>query len=344
MTGVLPKVLLHDHLDGGVRPETMIDLAAEIGYTDLPAADPEALARTMYQGDARSLEDYLGAFRHTFGVMQTPEAMHRVAYEAIEDLAGEGVVYAELRFAPSLHLERGMTRRDAIAGVVSGLGAAESDFGVPGRVIVDILRQQSDGIEVAEAAAAFAGQGVVAIDLAGPEAGFPPSLHHDALGLARDAGLRVTIHAGEGDGLESIAGAIAEGAERIGHGARIVEDCRVEDGEIVEVGPLAAEVRDRRIPLELCPTSNIHTRMWPTHRDHPIGALFRAGFAVTVNTDNRLMSGITMTHEFEVLTGKQGFGVEDLHRVTATAAAAAFCDDETRRRVESRVAEGYAGS
>jgi len=337
----LPKVVLHDHLDGGVRPKTLIDLAPSVGYRDLPSTDPAELAAALYQGGAASLEDYLGAFRHTFGVMQTPEAMRRVAFECIADHAAEGVVYAEIRFAPSLHLRAGMTRGEAIAGVVEGLAQAEQEFDVRSGVIVDILRQDSDSMEVAEAAVAYAGQGVVAIDLAGPEAAYPATLHERAIACARDGGLRVTIHAGEGAGVDSIEGALAIGAERLGHGARIIEDTEVADGEIVALGPVAAEVHDRAIALELCPTSNLHTRMYPTLRDHPIGLLHRAGFNVTVNTDNRLMSGITMTDEFGVLVEDQAFGVEDLHRVTVNAVQAAFCDQETKDLLRARVDAGY---
>ena len=313
----LPKVVLHDHLDGGVRPETMIDLAPTVGYRDLPSTDPAVLAAALFQGEASSLEDYLDAFRHTFGVMQTPEAMHRVAYECIADHAAEGVVYAEIRFAPSLHLRAGMTRGEAIAAVVAGL------------------------TEVAEAAIAHAGHGVVAIDLAGPEAGYPAPLHEQAIAAARDGGLRVTIHAGEGAGVDSIAGALAVGAERLGHGARIVEDTEVVDREIVAMGPVAAEVHERGIPLELCPTSNLHTKMYPSLRDHPIGALHRAGFQVTVNTDNRLMSRITMTDEFRVLTDEQGFSLADLRSVTLNALDAAFCSDEVRDSLRARIEAGY---
>ncbi|MDP2624058.1 MAG: adenosine deaminase, partial [Actinomycetota bacterium] len=307
----LPKIVLHDHLDGGARPETLIDLAPVVGYHDLPSDDPDELVAALYQGDATSLEAYLDAFRHTFGVMQTPDAMHRVAFECIEDHASEGVLYAEIRFAPSLHMRAGMTRGEAIEAVLEGFAEAETEFGVTARVIVDIMRQDTDALEVAATAVAFAGRGVLGIDLAGPEAAYPPSLHSNAIELGRQGGLKVTIHAGEGAGVDSIAGALAIGAQRLGHGARIIEDTEVAGGEIIAMGPVASEVHDRGIPLELCPTSNIHTKMYPTWADHPFGMLYRAGFATTVNTDNRLMSGITMTHEFEVLARHHGFERDD---------------------------------
>ncbi|HSM02808.1 MAG TPA: adenosine deaminase [Acidimicrobiia bacterium] len=337
----LPKVVLHDHLDGGVRPATLIELAPAVGYRDLPSMDPDELARALYQGMAESLEDYLDAFRHTFGVMQTPEAMRRVAFECVEDHAAEGVVYAEIRFAPSLHMRAGMTRGEAIENVVAGLSDAERQFGVASGVIVDILRQDSDSLEVAEAAVEYAGRGVVAIDLAGPEAAHPAPLFERAIDMAREGGLRVTIHAGEGAGVESIAGALSMGAERLGHGARIVEDTEVVGGKIVSMGPVASEVYQRGITLELCPTSNLHTKMYPTAADHPIGMLHHAGFAATVNTDNRLMSGITMTDEFEFVSAHQEFTPEDLHAVTLNAIEAAFCSEETRARVKALVDAGY---
>ena len=337
----LPKVVLHDHLDGGVRPGTLLELAPAVGYRDLPANEPGELAKALYQGEATSLEHYLDAFRHTFGVMQTPEAMRRVAFECIEDHATEGVVYAEIRFAPSLHMRAGMTRWEAIQHVVLGVRDAEHEFGMASGVIVDILRQDSDAIEVVDAAIAHAGQGVVAIDLAGPEAAYPPALFEEAIARGRQGGLRVTIHAGEGAGVASIEGALAIGAERLGHGARLIEDTEVVDGEIAAMGPVASEVHRRRIALELCPTSNLHTRMYPTAAEHPIGMLYRAGFAVTVNTDNRLMSGTTMTDEFTLLADHHGFGRADFHAVTRNAIEAAFCADETRVRVTASIDAGY---
>ncbi|HUG75329.1 MAG TPA: adenosine deaminase [Acidimicrobiia bacterium] len=338
----LPKVLLHDHLDGGLRPQTILDLASDAGYDRLPFDDAASLARWFHQDGSFSLERYLEAFAHTFGVMQTPQAVARVAYEAASDLAAEGVVYAEIRFAPTLHLERGMSRTDVLEAAIDGFSRAEADTGLPVRILVDALRQQDDSVEVAEAAASFAGEGVVGFDLAGPEAGFPPSLHAEAIEIARRGGLRITIHAGEGDGVGSIRAALDQGAERIGHGARIIEDTTVEDGEIVELGPVATEVRDRGIALELCPYSNLDTGMYPTAADHPIGLLYRAGFTTTINTDNRLMSATSMSREFTLAVEDQGFDRDDLRAITLNAVEAAFCDEETRSRVRERVEAGYA--
>jgi adenosine deaminase len=345
MTGdelrALPKVLLHDHLDGGLRAQTVVELAADVGYDGLPRSDADSLAEWFFQGNAVSLESYLEAFAQTVAVMQTPDAMHRVAHEAAEDLAADGVVYAEIRFAPSLHTRRGMSREEALAAVVAGLTDAERRVGVPVRVLVDAMRQDTDSVEVAEAAVAYAGRGVVGFDLAGPEAGFPASGHATALRIARDGGLRVTIHGGEGDGVASIEDALDSGAQRIGHGARLVEDTTVDHGAIVDLGPVARRVRDHGIPLELCPTSNLHTGIYSSIADHPIGMLHRAGFAVTVNTDNRLMSATSMSDEFRLLVEHHAFTVDDLRRITLNAVDAAFCDEDTRSAVRVRVEAGY---
>jgi adenosine deaminase len=299
------------------------------------------LAHWFHQSGATSLETYLEAFSHTYGVMQTPEAMRRVASEAVEDMAAAGVVYAEIRFAPSLHTSGGMTRHAAIEAVLSGLEAAEASCGVPARVIVDALRQQDDSLEVAAAAADFVGAGVVAFDLAGPERGHPPEDHQLAIDRAREAGLRITIHAGEGDGVGSIAAALACGAERLGHGVRLIEDTVVEGGRVVAMGAVATEVHRRRIPLEVAPISNLDTKMYPSPADHPVGLLHRAGFVVTLNTDNRLMSATSMEREFATVMEHCGIALGDLAAMTRNAVGAAFCDEATRARVAQRVEAGY---
>lgn len=337
----LPKVVLHDHLDGGLRPQTVIDLARDAGYEALPHTEADALRAWFDQGGSFSLEAYLEAFAQTVAVMQTPEALHRVAHEAAEDLASDGVVYAEVRFAPSLHTAGGMERHEVIAAVVGGFAQAERDFGIAVRALIDAMRQGTDSAEVARAAVEFADRGVVGFDLAGPEAGFPASGHAEALAVARAGGLRLTIHAGEGDGVPSIADALDSGAERIGHGARIIEDTTVAEGAVVAVGDVAERVRDSRVPLELCPKSNLDTAMYVSPADHPIGMLHRAGFAVTVNTDNRLMSATSMTNEFRLLTEHLGFDVDDLRRVTLNAVDVAFCDAAIRETVRARVEAGY---
>ena len=338
----LPKVLLHDHLDGGLRPQTVLDLAAANGYTNLPATDVEALTDWFFQGQSASLERYLEAFAHTVGVMKTAESIERVAYESVEDLAAHNVVYAETRMAPSLCLGEGLDRTGAIAAMVAGLRRGEADFGLPMRLIVDAMRQESDSVEVAQAAVAFADDGVVGFDLAGPELGFPATAHREACDVARQGGLHLTIHAGEGDGVQSIVGALEVGAERLGHGSRLIEDIEFADGEVTSMGSVAQSVLDTGLVLETCITSNIHTGMYPDAASHPVGLLHRAGFGITIDTDNRLMSGTTPTDEFALAVEHHGFDVQDLELVTMRAIDAAFCDQATKDLVIERVIVGYS--
>lgn len=339
---ILPKVLLHDHLDGGLRPQTILELAETDGYTGLPSDNLEELTDWFFQGQSASLERYLEAFAHTVGVMQTADAIERVAYEATEDLAAQGVVYAEIRMAPSLCTERDLDLTEAIAAILAGLGRGEADFGVPVRLIVDAMRQQSDSSEVARAAVDFAAAGVVGFDLAGPEAGNSALDHRLACQIALEGGLHLTIHAGEGDGVKSIAGAMEVGAERLGHGVRLVEDIKVVAGEAETLGPVARSVLDAGLTLEICPTSNLHTGVFSDARSHPLGLLHRAGFAVTINTDNRLMSRISSTDEFSFAVEHHGFDVQDLELVTMRAIDAAFCDRATKDRIVSTVMAGYS--
>ncbi len=338
----LPKVVLHDHLDGGLRPSTVIALAAAVGYLDLPSLDERALAAWFDQSNSVSLVDYLAAFEQTVSVMQTPAALERVARESVEDHAADGVVYAEIRFAPSLHLREGLTRSRVIQAVLDGLAEGEASTGTVARVIIDAMRQENDSVEVAAAAADFAGRGVVGFDLAGPEAGFPASAHREALAIVRKSGLHLTIHAGEGAGPASISDALDAGAERLGHGVRIVEDVVVNEGQIVEFGPVARRVREDGIPLELCPYSNFHTGAVPPGSPHPARMLLRAGFDVTLNPDNRLMSRTSMSREFALARSGMGFSDDELRAVTDHAVQAAFCDERARRSVAAAVAARYA--
>jgi adenosine deaminase len=337
-TARLPKVLLHEHLDGSLRPATVIDLAADCRYAGLPATDESALAAWFDQSGVGTLEDYLGAFRVTVGVLQTSDGLIRAAREAVEDLAADGVVYAEIRFAPSLHLRQGLSLDGAIAAVLAGLAEGEAGTGMVARLIVCAMRQERDSEEVAAAAA---GSGAVGFDLAGPEAGFPATLHRRALQAAASAGLRLTIHAGEAAGPESIRDALACGAERLGHGVHVVHDTTVRSGRIAALGPIASRVHEDRIPLEICPTSNIQTLAVPSAAEHPAGILQRAGFRVTLNTDNRLMSNTSMTAEMDLARNLLGFTVDDLRAATLTAVEAAFCDEATRKAVRERVLAGF---
>lgn len=345
MRAPLPSVVLHDHLDGGLRPATVLDLARSVGH-ELPAGDVAGVAAFFDQGQSgSSLERYLAAFGHTVAVMQTAEALERVAYEALEDHARDGVVYAEMRFAPLLLVAGGLGALEVLEAVAAGMRRAEAEYGIAWGIIVDAIRSDDDSDEVAEVVLAARDLGVVSFDLAGPESGFPASRHLPAIRRVQEAGLPVTLHAGEAGGVAMIAEARFRcGADRIGHGVDLVDDCVVDEGEIVRVGPVAAAIRDRRVPLEMCPTSNLHTRGW-TAAHHPVGMLHRAGFTVTVNTDNRLMSATSMPAEFEFLRRHHGFGIDDFLAVTRRAIVAAFCTEAVRRRLwEERIAPGYRGA
>lgn len=332
---------LHNHLDGSLRIETVIELAAEIGYTDLPSDDPSLLADWFLQDESGSLEQYLAGFVHTVGVMQTPAALTRVAFEAGLDLAADGVVYAEIRFAPSLNTVRGMRREDVIEAALAGFRAAEEATNTTIRLIVDAMRHERDSLEVAKAASRFADQGVVGFDLAGPEYGYPAADHLEACKLASSNGLGLTIHAGEADGPESIRSAVDIcGAQRIGHGIRVVEDLVLRGGQ-GEMGPVADMVLSRQIPLEICPTSNLHT-LGLSVQNHPLGFLYQQGFNVTLNTDNRLMSAVSLTDEFDLAVRQHGFTIPDLHKLTVAALDAAFIEDSVRRPLLKTVNDGYA--
>ncbi|MDJ0925685.1 MAG: adenosine deaminase [Acidimicrobiia bacterium] len=338
----LPKVELHNHLDGGLRPQTVIELAAEAGYGGLPTTDVNTLRNWFDQGDSGSLEAYLQSFEHTIAVMQTAAAIERVAFEAIEDLAADGVIYAEIRFAPSLNTRGGLRREDVIQAALLGLQRGSEATGVVVGLIIDAMRNATDSLAVARAATRFIGQGVVGFDLAGPEKGFAADDHLPACRLAQEYGLGLTIHAGEADGPSSIHRAVARcGAVRIGHGIRITDDFVVKDGKASELGGVASLVRDRQLPLEVCPHSNLHT-LGISAAEHPVGVLRRSGFNVTLNTDNRLMSGVSLTDEFAFVVQHHGFTREDLRSVTLAGLNAAFVDNDVRRRLIDVIVAGYA--
>lgn len=336
----LPKVILHEHLDGSLRPLTVHRLAKRVGHR-LPVRDPDRVAGWFHQSGAHSLERYLEAFAHTLGVMQTSEALTQVAAEAAEDLASHGVVYAELRFAPHLHTGAGLSLMEVVEAVSAGFAAGTRSTGLEWSLILCALRNTPTSRETAALAAETAALGVVGFDLAGPERGYPAVEHLPAIEAALDTGVRVTLHAGEGAGVHSIADALSCGAERIGHGVEIIEDCEVSSGEITATGLIAAEVLERQVPLEVCIKSNLDTKGWDPHR-HPVGPLHRAGFAVTLNTDNRLMSRTTPTAEFCLAVDHQGFGIDDLATVTRRALAGAFCEEQRKGEIwEQRIAPAY---
>ena len=331
-----PKVLLHDHLDGGVRPATVIDLAEQTGYDALPSSDVGELSSWFYEAaNSGSLERYLETFAHTVGVMQTPEALARVAAECAEDLAADGVVYAEVRYAPELHVQAGMTLDEVVEAVNAGFREGERRAATAGHSIrvgalLTAMRHAARSMEIAQLVVRYRDEGVVGFDIAGAEAGHPPTRHLDAFEYLQRENAHFTIHAGEGFGLPSIWQAIQWcGADRLGHGVRIIDDITV-DGDDVRLGRLAAYVRDKRIPLEMCPTSNVMTGAAKSIEDHPIGLLRKLYFRVTVNTDNRLMSGTSMTREFVRLAEAFGYDLRDFQWFTINAMKSAFIPFDER--------------
>ena len=344
-----PKVVLHDHLDGGLRPSTVLDIADEIGH-DLPASDAEELgAWFVAAADSGSLPRYLETFDHTVAVMQRPADLGRVARECVEDLAADGVVYAEVRYAPEQHLQQGLTLQEVVDAVREGLEEGEAVARAAGtpivvRQLLTAMRHQARSREIAELTVANRDRGVVGFDIAGAEAGFPPTRHLDAFEYLQRENMRFTIHAGEGFGTPSIWQAIQWcGADRLGHGVRIVDDITVEPSGEVRLGRLAAYVRDKRIPLELCPSSNLQTGAADSLLEHPIGLLTQLRFRVTVNTDNRLMSGTTMSRELQRLADAFGYTTADLRWFTVNAMKSAFLPfDERLAIIEDRIKPAYA--
>ncbi len=371
----VPKVLLHDHLDGGLRPQTVLELARETGYHDLPGDNTEELTRRLTEGAHRGhLEIYLDAFRHTVAVMQTADALRRVAAECAEDLAADGVVYAEVRFAPELHTERGLSLDEVVEAVLDGFrqgsavrGGAVQGGAVQGGAVqgganqagadqagagrgitvyalLTAMRTAAMSREIAELAVRYRDQGVVGFDIAGAEAGWPPSRHLDAFQYIKRENFHITIHAGEAFGLPSIWEAVQWcGTERLGHGVRIVDDIQISGEGSVRLGRLAAYVRDRRIPLEMCPTSNVQTGAAPSIAQHPIRLLRQLSFRVTVNTDNRLMSQVTLSSEFHRLAAEFGYGWSDIEWLTVNAMKSAFAGfDERLHLINTVIKPGFA--
>src|SRR5690242_15628202 len=359
-----PKALLHDHLDGGLRPATVVELAEAAGYRGLPTTDAVELGRWFRDAaDSGSLVRYLETFSHTVAVMQTREQLTRVARECALDLAADGVVYAESRFAPELHIEGGLPLAEVVEAVLAGFREGEEEAAAAGtpirvRTLLTAMRHAARSREIAELAVAYRGRGVGGFDIAGAEAGFPPTRHLDAFEYLRRENAHFTIHAGEAFGLPSIWEAIQWcGADRLGHGVRIVDDLTVgdrpfgddvaaavsADTDDVHLGRLAAYVRDTRIPLEMCPSSNVQTGAAESVALHPISLLKRLRFRVTVNTDNRLMSGTSMSREMVLLVQDADWSLEDLRWVTINAMKSAFIPfDERLAIIDDVVKPGYA--
>jgi adenosine deaminase len=341
-----PKVLLHDHLDGGLRPQTVLELADEHGYRHLPADDAASLGRWFREAaDSGSLVRYLETFAHTVGVMQHADAISRVARECALDLAADGVVYAEVRFAPELATTRGLAMEAVVEAMLDGFASGSKQATVAGTPIIVgallcAMRQNDRWEEVAGLVVRYREAGVVGFDLAGPEDGFPPDRIPAAIELLDRARAHRTIHAGEAFGVESIRAALdGAHAERLGHGVRIADE--VPDGG--PLGPLARRVLDEQVPLEIAPSSNVQTGAYPSLAEHPVDRLHRLGFAVTLNTDNRLMSGVSLTSEFTDVAATFGWTWDDVRTVTERALAVAFVPDEERARLLDEVVRpGYA--
>jgi adenosine deaminase len=341
----LPKVLLHEHLDGVLRPQSVIDLARQEKYSDLPTRDPAALADWFHQGAHKgSLAKYLEGFAHTVAVMQSENALERVAYEQAEDLSKDGVIYFETRFAPVFHTRKGLTHQQVVSAVLKGLERGRKDFGVSSGLIICAMRNMDVSLEMAELAVDFRERGVVGFDLAGEEGGYPPKKHVDAFHYIQRENFNITIHAGEGYGKESIWQAIQYcGAHRIGHGTRLIDDIAISEGKAVKLGDLAQYVLDKRIPLEICLISNVHTGATPSLAEHPFKILYQEKFRVTLNTDNRLMSDTTMTKEFDAAANSFGLSLNDFEKITINAMKSAFLPyDQRIHFIYSVIKPGYA--
>ena len=343
----VPKVLLHDHLDGGVRPQTVIDLAKDQGYTKLPTNDAGELAEWFHRGAIRgSLPLFLEGFEHTCAVMRNEEALERVAYEMMEDMKKDNVVYVETRFAPVFHATKSLDTHKVVMSILKGLERGKKDFGVQYGAIICAMRHMEPGVsqEVAELAVDFRNRGVVGFDLAGEEGGYPPKKHVDAFHYIQRENFNITVHAGEAFGKESIWQAIQWcGAHRIGHATRLIEDMRIKNGEVLSMGTLAQYVLDKRIPLEICLTSNVHTGAVPSMEEHPFAVYYKYKFRCTLNTDDRLMSNITLTDEYWTAVEKFGMTIDDLEKLTINAMKSAFIPYKQRIPIIYEVLKpGYA--
>ena len=344
----IPKVLLHDHLDGGLRATTIIELARDAGYSALPTEDPGELGVWFHRGAQRgSLPLYLEGFTHTTAVMQSEEALERVSYEMMEDMVNDGVVYVETRFSPLFHTEKGLHWDGVVNAVLRGLERGREDFGVEYGLIICAMRNMNLSQEMAELAVDFRERGVVGFDLAGEEGGFPPKKHVDAFHYIQRENFNITIHAGEAFGKESIWQAIQWcGAHRIGHATRLIEDIGLdphEPGKIVKMGYLAQYILDKRLPLEICLTSNVDTGAVESVEEHPFGLYYRYRFRVTLNTDDRLMSDTTMTKEFHLAHKAFKLGLDDLEKLSINAMMSAFIPYNRRiKMIYDVIKPGYA--
>ena len=331
-----PKVELHDHLDGGLRVSTIIELAEKDGIT-LPSTDEKELREWFVRGcRQKSLPLYLETFACTTAVMQSKENLERIAYEAVIDLAKENVVYAELRFAPDLHTRKGLNLEEVVTAVLGGLDKGREETGMQYGLILCAMRNEApeSTLEIAELAVAFSDRGVVAFDIAGDEYGHPPKKHLEAFQYIRRKNFNITIHAGEAFGLESIWQAIQIcGAHRIGHGVRLIEDMAVENGKIKKLGSLSQFILDRRIPMEMCLTSNVGTGAAESYEKHPFPIFYKNNFRVFLCSDNRLMSDTDLTKELTIATETYGLSFRDIEKITLNAMKSAFIHHNERIRI-----------
>ena len=340
-----PKVELHDHLDGGLRVETIIELAKKDNIA-LPCYDVDELREYLVKGcQQKSLKLYLEAFAVTTAVMQSRENLVRVAREAVLDLAKENVVYAEIRFAPSLHTQNGLNLEEVVTAVLKGLEEGKKESGTYCTLILCAMRNEepSSTLEIAELAVAFREKGVVGFDIAGDEYGHPPKKHIEAFRYIRNKNFNITIHAGEAFGVESIWQAIQLcGAHRIGHGVRLVEDMLIEGGAIRKMGSLSHFINDMRILLEMCLTSNVGTGAVENYQEHPFPIFFKSGFRVFLCSDNRLMSDTNLTKEMNIAVKEYGLNIRDLEKITINAMKSAFIHhDEKIRIIYDVIKSGY---
>ncbi len=341
----VPKVLLHDHLDGGLRAKTIIELAEKENYQKLPTKDEKELAEWFHRGANKgNLVEYLQGFEHTCAMMQTKENLERIAYEMMEDMKNDGVVYVETRFAPVLHLEKGLYYDDVMDAVLSGLEKGKQDFGVEYGLIVCAMRNMTNSLEIAELAVNYRNRGVVGFDLAGEEGGYPPKKHIEAFQFIQRENFNITIHAGEAFGKESIWQALQYcGSHRIGHATRLTEDMVFdENGKVIAMGDLAQYILDKRIPLEICLLSNVHTGAVDKLENHPFRTLYDKKFRVFLNTDDRLMSDTTLTKEYKIAAEIFGITLDDVEKLNINAMKSAFCNYDKRIEIiYNKIKPGY---
>jgi len=329
----VPKVQLHDHLDGGLRPQTIIELANELNYDKLPTGDADELADWFHRGANKgNLVEYLQGFEHTIAVMQTRESLERIAFEMIEDMYNDGVVYIETRFAPIFHTHKGLHYDDIIKAVLTGLRKGREKYGVGFGLILCGMRNMTNSLEIAELAVNYRDKGVVGFDLAGEEGGYPPKKHIEAFQFIQRENFNITIHAGEAFGKESIWQAIQYcGAHRIGHATRLIDDIIFDkNGDIAALGELAQYILDQRLPLEICLLSNLHTGAIDKLENHPFKKLFKQKFRVFLNTDDRLMSDTTLTKEYLIASELFGITLDDIEKLNINAMKSAFIHYEER--------------